>query len=64
MSMKAFHYVTGTLFSIITLVHLCRLVFAWRVNIGLLHVPTWVSWVGVILAGYLAYTAFSLASKK
>ncbi len=42
-------------FTIAALLHLLRLIFNWQAVIGAFAVPYWVSVIGVIVAGYLAY---------
>lgn len=41
-------------FGLVALVHLLRLFFGWEVTINGAAVPTWVSIVGVVIAGGLA----------
>ena len=60
MSQKAFLAVSGTIFGIIAILHLARIVFGWPAQIGSVHVPTWASWLSLLVAGYLAITAFIL----
>jgi hypothetical protein len=35
-----------------------RLLRGWQVTIGDIVVPLWVSWIGLAIAGYLAYQGF------
>jgi len=63
MSQKAFLGVSGTIFGIIAILHLARIVFGWPAQIGSVHVPTWASWFSLLVAGYLAITAFILLKK-
>lgn len=55
MSQKAFNQLAGTIFLIVAVVHFFRVINGWEVNIHTFAVPMWLSWVGVILIGYLAY---------
>lgn len=55
MSQKSYYYVTGGVFLIIAVLHLLRIVNSWPVNIADFAVPIWLSWLGVLLAGVLAY---------
>jgi len=64
MSTKTFLRVVGTIFTIVGLVHLLRLLTGFQVMFGGWELPFWVSIVGVIVAGYLAYNAFGLSKKK
>ncbi|MDZ4339290.1 MAG: hypothetical protein U1B94_03620 [candidate division NC10 bacterium] len=63
MSQKAFLAASGTIFGIIAILHLARIVFGWPAQIGSIHVPTWASWLSLLVAGYLAITAFILLKK-
>lgn len=63
MSNKSFSTVVGVVFSLIGLLHLVRAVYGWEALIGGWAAPLWASWVAVVVALYLAYSAFSLARK-
>jgi len=63
MGHKAFLGVSGTVFGIIALLHLARIVYGWEAQIGTFAVPAWLSWLSLLIAGYLAITAFSLLRK-
>jgi len=51
--------VTATLFLVVAIIHLLRIIFGWSVEIGGLSIPFWVSWLGVLVAGALAYLGFA-----
>jgi hypothetical protein len=51
--------VTATLFLIVAIMHLLRIILGWSVEIGSLSIPFWVSWLGVVVAGALAYLGFT-----
>ena len=59
MTQRAFNTAAGTLFLIVTTLHALRLFFGWHARIGGWTVPMWVSWAGLALAGFLAYSAFN-----
>ncbi|OGI61802.1 hypothetical protein A2645_00935 [Candidatus Nomurabacteria bacterium RIFCSPHIGHO2_01_FULL_39_9] len=63
MKQKIFNYVVGVIFSIIAILHLVRSIFGWEAQIGGVEIVIGVSVVAFILAGFLAYTAFSLTRK-
>lgn len=63
MSHKTFFGVSGTIFGAVAILHLLRILFGWEAQIGSFVVPTWVSWLSLLVAGYLAITAFSLLRK-
>ena len=47
--------VTATLFLVMAIVHLLRIILGWQVEIGGFSIPFWVSWLAVPVAGALAY---------
>ncbi len=63
MSQKTFTQIAGAIFPIVAILHGLRLLFGWHVSLGGWIAPMWVSWAGLALAGYLAYTAL-VALKK
>jgi hypothetical protein len=54
----------GLVFLIVTLLHLVRLAFGWNLILGTISVPLWVSWLGIIIPGYLSYSSFHFALKS
>jgi hypothetical protein len=64
MSRKAYLLVAASIFSLVCLLHLARIVFGWPLVIGSWIVPMWLSWVGLIVSGALAYCGFSLATQS
>jgi hypothetical protein len=59
LNQKTYMTVTATLFLVVAIMHLLRIIFGWQVEIGGLSIPFWVSWLGVLLAGALAYLGFT-----
>jgi hypothetical protein len=57
------HYlgISGTLFGLIALGHLLRLVFHWPAEVANWVVPFWFSLIGLILPAALGIWAFRLA---
>ena len=51
--------VTATLFLVVAIMHLLRIIFGWQVEIGGLSIPFWVSWLAFPIAGALAYFGFT-----
>ena len=51
---KTYMTVTATLFIVVAIMHLLRIILGWQVEIGGLSIPFWVSWLGVLVAGALA----------
>ncbi len=61
MSQKTFSLVAGVIFLVMAIMHVLRLVLKWEAVVNGGTVPMWVSWVGVPIAGYLAYEGFRLS---
>ncbi|MBI4122850.1 MAG: hypothetical protein HY458_00600 [Parcubacteria group bacterium] len=55
MNQKTFSLVAGIIFLAIAVLHLTRILMGWEAIIAGWQVPVWVSWVGVVVAGYLGY---------
>ena len=64
MTPRIFSVITATLFSLIAFLHVLRLLRGWQVTIGDVPVPLWVSWIGLAIAGYLAYQGFKLSRAR
>ncbi len=64
MKQRAFVLVTSSIFALIALLHALRLIYGWNVTIGEWTVPVWVSGVGFLIAGYLAFQGFLLKRKQ
>lgn len=60
MKQKTFNLVVGVIFLLIALLHVLRLLWGWEAAIGGWEVPMGLSWVALVVSGYLAYTAFRL----
>ncbi len=60
MNQRTFSLTVGVIFLAIAVLHALRILFGWEAIIGGLAVPTWVSWVALVVAGYLAYEGFRL----
>ena len=56
--------IAGLIFLVVALVHLARLAFGIDIILGDFAIPLWLSWVGVIFAGYLSYASFHFAGMR
>lgn len=56
MNSKTYSLISGIIFLIVGIVHLLRVLNDWPLSISDFSVPMWASWVGVVVAGYLAYS--------
>jgi len=55
MNQKTYNLVTGVVFLIVSVLHLFRAILGWQAVIGTFVLPVWISWFGLLLAGYLSY---------
>ena len=53
----------SVIFGIIAVLHLLRIIFSWPARIANFDVPLWLSYIAVVVAGYLAWQMYS-ASRK
>ncbi len=60
MSSKMFYKVAGTVFAIVSLAHLARVLLGWNIVVGVYSFPWWLSLIAVFGAGFLSYSAFKL----
>jgi hypothetical protein len=55
---KNYYRITAVIFAVIALLHALRAVYGWEAVLGGVVIPVWVSWVAVVIAGYLAVRGF------
>ena len=60
MGHKTFIKVVTAFFGIVALFHALRLVMGWGAVIGGFHIPLWWSIIGLLVAGFLAWSGFKL----
>jgi hypothetical protein len=61
--MRRYEVVSGTIFAIVSLVQLTRILMGWPVQIDLFTVPVWFSAVAFIVTGALSIWAFRSSSR-
>lgn len=64
MSQKTFALIAGIIFTLVALAHLTRIFQGWPVVIATYAVPMWVSWLGLIVTGVLAYYGLQYGTRK
>jgi hypothetical protein len=64
MTQKMFCLTAGIIFLIISFLHLLRIAFGGEAVVEGWIVPMWLSWVALIIAGYLGYEGLKSASKS
>jgi hypothetical protein len=61
---KTYNIVTGTIFLVVAIVHFARIIFSWQMVVGGLVIPIWISWIGLVVAGVIAYLGFKLSKQS
>ncbi len=64
MNRQTYLLATATIFAIIGLLHLARIVFGWEALIGGWAVPAWASWLALAVSAILAFWGFRLALRS
>jgi hypothetical protein len=64
MDQRAFSIMASMIFALVALFHLVRIVMGWPVVIGDWSVPMWVSWIGFVVAGGLAFLGLSFGVRS
>ncbi|MCG2713119.1 MAG: hypothetical protein L6416_12465 [Candidatus Omnitrophica bacterium] len=64
MQIKTYLLAVTMFFSIVSIFHLLRLVFRWNAVISGWTIPLWISLVGCIISGILAYMGFKLSKRN
>ena len=59
MPQQLYFLVTGVIFALIALVHLLRIVLGWPASVGGWEVPMWLSWLGLVVTGFLALSGLA-----
>ncbi|HLC66697.1 MAG TPA: hypothetical protein VJK52_03590 [Candidatus Nanoarchaeia archaeon] len=57
------HLVAAVIFGIVTLVHAIRLAANLPLTVGTWRAPLWLSWLGVVVAGYLSVLFWKTAHR-
>jgi hypothetical protein len=60
---KTFSLVATVIFLVVGLMHALRLFFGWHAEVNGWTVPLWVSWVGLVVALYLASEGIGLSRR-
>jgi len=63
MNQKTFVSVVSVIFLLAALVHVARLALGWQVAVNMWAVPMWVSWVAILITGFLAFEGFRLSRR-
>ena len=63
MDEKTYITVTTIIFVLVAVAHLLRALLGWQLSIAGWAVPTWFSWVGLIIAGFIAYSGYCISKQ-
>lgn len=63
MKSQLYVMISGTVFGVVALLHLLRLVNHWPFQVGPWFLPVWVSWFGAAVSAGLCLWAFRLSTK-
>jgi hypothetical protein len=55
MNQRSFSLIAGIIFIIIAFLHLLRIIYGWDPVVEGWTVPKWLSWVALVVFGYLGY---------
>lgn len=58
MTARKFALLAATIFTIVLLLQIARVLAGWPVTIGTLSIPLWASWVACVVAALLAWLGF------
>jgi hypothetical protein len=58
MTARNFAQLAATIFAIVVVLHVVRVLAGWPVTIGTLSIPFWASWVAIPVAALLAWLGF------
>ena len=61
MNTNSYLKISGAIFGIIAALHALRLFYAWSAQIGDFSIPMWFSALALLVAGFLAFTAFKVS---
>ncbi len=60
MKTQPYLLISGSLFALVGVAHLLRIVNGWPVTAGPWPIPMWVSWIGTLIPAGLSTWAFAL----
>jgi len=63
MSQRIYFLISGSVFLVLGVAHLTRLILGWEIAIAGWTVPQWISWPGVLFPGLVSGWGFALASR-
>lgn len=56
--------VSGIIFGVVAIIHAVRATYGWPVHVADIDVPTWISWIAMVISGGLCAWAFGSDHKR
>lgn len=63
MNQRTFSLAAGIIFLIVAVLDLLRIILGWQTIVGGWQVPEWISWMALVVAGFMAFEGLKLAKK-
>lgn len=63
MNNKIYLRIISFVFLVIAVLHVFRLVDGWEAVINNYTLPMWISWVAILLAGFLAFRGYKMSKQ-
>ena len=63
MTARNFALLAAVIFSVMALLQLIRALSGWEITVGMTQIPSWLSWIAVIVLGALAALGFTSARR-
>jgi hypothetical protein len=64
MNTRPYLLISGTIFGVVAVFHLLRVLTGWSLDFGSWSVPMWISWLGTVGPAALSVWAFRLARRR
>ncbi len=64
MTARTYLLATAILFSVVTLVHLVRIILGVQATVAGWPVPMWLSWAAIVVTAVIAFYGFRLARRS
>ncbi len=63
MKSRTYLRISAAIFAVVAIGHAARLVLQVPAHVGAMEIPTWVSWLGCVGAGFLSVWGFRVARR-
>ena len=59
MASKNYLFISSAIFGLIALIHLLILISGWTYKIENFEIPEWISFMAILISGFLSYKSFA-----